>query len=91
MALSTECKYHLQIACANATSADEISTAIDATTARVATVIAALGATVNLVGVDGTGSNAAPLVETEARLDAIEAKIDATLAALKTAGLMATS
>src|SRR5581483_5670684 len=33
--------------------------------------IAALGATSNLVGVDGTGSNAAPLAGTEARLDAI--------------------
>ena len=37
----------------------------------------------NLVGVDGTGSNAAPLVGTEARLDAIEAKLNALIAALK--------
>jgi len=36
----------------------------------------------NLVGVDGTGSNAAPLVETEARLDAIEAKLNALITAL---------
>lgn len=57
-------------------------------TARAATTIAALGVTSNLVGVDGTASNAAPLVGTEARLDAIEAKVDATLAALKAAGLM---
>jgi len=56
-----------------------------------AAVVAALGTTSKLVGVDGTGSNAAPLVGTEARLDAIEAKIDATLASLKAAGLMATS
>jgi hypothetical protein len=45
--------------------------------------VAALGTTSDLVGVDGTGSNAAPLVGTEARLDAIEAKLDALIAALK--------
>lgn len=56
-----------------------------------AAVVAALGTTSNLVGVDGTGSNAAPLVGTEARLDAIEAKVDAILSSLKTAGLMASS
>lgn len=37
---------------------------------------------VDLIGVDGTASNAAPLVETEARLDAIESKINEILAAL---------
>ena len=37
----------------------------------------------NLVGVDGTGSNAAPLVGTEARLDALEAKMNELLLALK--------
>jgi hypothetical protein len=41
-----------------------------------------------LVGVDGTGSNAAPLVKTEGRLDALEAKVDALIAALKASGLM---
>lgn len=62
----------------------------DATEAlgRQAAEVLAIGPTVDLVGVDGTGSNAAPLVETEARLDAIEAKIDAVIAALKAAGLM---
>lgn len=55
------------------------------------TVIAALGATSALVGVDGVGSNAAPLVATEARLDAIEAKVDALIAALKASGQMANS
>jgi predicted RecA/RadA family phage recombinase len=56
-----------------------------------ATVIAALGTTSNLVGVDGAGSNAAPLAGTESRLDAIESKVDALIAALKVAGLMANS
>lgn len=45
----------------------------------------------NLTGVDGTGSNAAPLAGTETRLDAIEAKINALLGSLQDAGLMATS
>ena len=35
-----------------------------------------LEASEDLEGVDGTGDNAAPLVETEARLDAIEEKIN---------------
>jgi hypothetical protein len=52
------------------------------------TTIAAIGTTTNLVGVDGTGDNAAPLVETELRLDVIEVKVDALIAALKAAGLM---
>lgn len=45
--------------------------------------VSLIGTTTNLVGVDGTGSNAAPLVETEARLDVIEAKLDELIAALK--------
>lgn len=50
--------------------------------------VAAIGSTTDLVGVDGTGSNAAPLVETEGRLDVIEAKVDELIAALVAAGLM---
>jgi predicted RecA/RadA family phage recombinase len=45
----------------------------------------------NLVGVDGTGSNAAPLAGTETRLDALDTAVGAILTALKNAGLMATS
>jgi hypothetical protein len=56
----------------------------------VATVIAAIGSTSNLVAPAEIG-DAAPLAGTETRLDAIEAKVDALIAALKTAGLMATS
>lgn len=51
--------------------------------------VPAIGVTTNLVGVDGTGSNAAPLVGTENRLDVIEAKVDAVIAALVAANLMA--
>lgn len=54
-----------------------------------ATTVAALGTTSNLVGVDGAGSNAAPLAGTETRLDNIEAKVDAVIAALKASGQMA--
>jgi hypothetical protein len=50
--------------------------------------LAVLGEIDDLVGVDGTGDNAAPLVETEARLDAIEAKVDAIIAKLIASGLM---
>ena len=58
-------------------------------TAAQAAAVANLGTTTALVGVDGTGSNAAPLVETEARLDAIETKLDALLTALRTATIIA--
>lgn len=39
----------------------------------------------NLTGVDGAGSNAAPLAGTETRLDALEAKVNAILAILRNA------
>jgi len=58
-------------------------------TASQGAAVANIGVTSNLVGVDGTGSNAAPLVGTEARLDAIEAKVDALLGSLRTAGIIA--
>lgn len=51
--------------------------------------VANIGATTNLVGVNGTGNNAAPLVETESRLDVIEAKVDAVLAKLRLANIIA--
>ena len=51
--------------------------------------VANIGTTTNLVGVDGTGSNAAPLIETEARLDAIETKLDALLTSLRGSGQIA--
>lgn len=50
--------------------------------------IVAYSAGTNLVGVDGTGSNAAPLTGTETRLDAIDTAIAAIITALKNAGLM---
>lgn len=53
--------------------------------------IVAYSAGSNLVGVDGTGSNAAPLAGTETRLDAIDTAIAAIILSLKNAGLMASS
>jgi len=89
MALSQKAKKRFEVAMARRVEAQEILAAIESGANPQAATVAAIGATANLVGVDGTGSNAAPLVETEARLDAVEAKIDAVIAALKAAGLMA--
>jgi hypothetical protein len=89
MALSKAARRRLEVSMAHRATATEVADAIDNGGNPQAASIAAMGATVNLVGVDGTGSNAAPLVETEARLDAIEAKIDALIASLKAAGIMA--
>lgn len=48
----------------------------------------AFSAGTNLTGVDGAGSNAAPLAGTETRLDSIDTAIAAILTALKNAGIM---
>ena len=53
--------------------------------------LVAFSAGSNLVGVDGTGSNAAPLAGTETRLDALDTAVAAIITALKNAGLMASS
>jgi predicted RecA/RadA family phage recombinase len=62
-----------------------------------AAVIAAIGASANLTAIEAVFADLAAArvavntlkTETEARLDAIEAKVDALIAALKLAGLMA--
>lgn len=84
MALSDKAKQYLKYSIASAEVADEVVASLD----KQAEAVAALGTTTNLVGVDGTGSNAAPLAGTELRLDALEAKVDALIAALKASGLM---
>jgi hypothetical protein len=89
MSLSSKARAVMRVAFANKSVATEIADALDSGSNPQAASIAAIGATSNLVGVDGTGSNAAPLAGTESRLDAIEAKVDALIAALKAAGLMA--
>lgn len=88
MALSAKARARFEKAMAKRAEAKEIMDAIDAGGNTPAAAVALLGSTTDLVGVDGTGSNAAPLAGTESRLDAIEAKVDAVITALKNAGLM---
>lgn len=90
MSISARTAQVLPIALADSQAATELIAAIDAAGGSFtpAAGIATLGVTTDLTGVDGTASNAADLATTESRLDAIEAKIDALLGALVTAGLM---
>lgn len=87
--LTAKTREILTVAMANAKAAKELADAVDSGANAQAASVTLFGATTNLVGVDGTGSNAAPLAGTETRLDNIEAKINAILTALKNAGLMA--
>jgi len=87
MALSDKAKRRLEVAMARRQEAQEVIAAIESGANTPAAAVANITST-NLVGVDGTGSNAAPLAGTETRLDAIESKINAILAALRAAGLM---
>lgn len=87
MALSNKAKAAIRRAVTEDKSATEISAAIDSNGSGPAANVPNITSS-NLVGVDGTGSNAAPLAGTETRLDAIEAKINAILAALQAAGMM---
>lgn len=86
--LSEKLKKLIENAMPEQEQADELVAAIESSVGSPAAAVAAMGATSNLVGVDGTGSNAAPLVGTESRLDAVEAKIDQVIAALKASGQM---
>jgi len=91
MALSDVAKEGLRRALTEDTVADEIETAINAGANDQSAAVDTIIPTENLEGVDGSlEQNAAPLVGTENRLDAIEAKIDAVLTALKDANIMAT-
>lgn len=91
MALSERAKEALRRAVTDDESADELQVAIDSGSNPQAAAVAALGATVNVGTTDGSGGagDAALAVDTESRLDTIEAKVDAVIAALKAAGLMA--
>jgi hypothetical protein len=90
MALSTEARRRLQAAITRRVEANEIADAIDAATPNEAAAAVSFSAGTNLVGVDGTGSNAAPLAGTETRLDALETAILAIISALQAADLMDT-
>ena len=88
MALSAAARRRLEVAMARRQEAKEIADAIDAGGNSPASAVADITSS-NLVGVDGTGSNAAPLAGTETRLDALEAKVNALLASLRAAGYLA--
>ena len=98
MALTVEQRRRLAVALSNTKLAEQIADVIDAGNVKAA-VIAALGASTNIpaAACAGGATPAATDVDTaintcnaviETRLDAAESKIDALLAALKTAGLM---
>jgi hypothetical protein len=97
MALSEDTKKRLVIALTDEAAGQELADAVDAGSNPKAATVAAIGTTVNLPAVAATFAtlaDARSAVEAqragaEPRLDAVEAKIDAILAALKAAGLMA--
>lgn len=91
MAISNELLRRLQYAMGSLQAGSDLATEIENGGNPVADNVELMGSTDDLVGVDGSGSNAAPLVETEARLDAIEAKVDELISALIDAGLMSDS
>ncbi len=95
MALSDKARRDLEIAMANSqdspdSTAKEVADAIDTGGNPQGSAVAEIGTTVDLVGVDGSGSNAAPLTGTESRLDVLEAKLDELTASLRAAGIIAT-
>jgi predicted RecA/RadA family phage recombinase len=64
---------------------------IESMPGEVQAAVVSFSAGSNLVGVDGTSSNAAPLTGTETRLDALDTAVGAILTSLKNAGIMASS
>lgn len=87
MALSEQNKKILRIAMGDKTAADAVAAAIDSSgSGPAAAVVFSAGA--NLVGVNGTGSNAAPLAGTETRLDSLDTAVAAIIANMQAVGLM---
>ncbi len=102
MSLSNEAKRRLERAVSSKTVGTELAAAIDAPGDGPAALVASFGTTTNLPAANCAGEatpsatnvNAAiDAVATvaEARLDALESKVNDLLAALKAAGYMATS
>ncbi len=103
MALSSHAVRALEVGLCDPDSAREIVTSINLGVAFAvpATNVAAIGTTTNITAVPGSfadaaavqtylaGANMVPRIES--RLDVIEAKVDAVIAALIAAGLMAAS
>lgn len=91
MALSKRAKDALARAFTDQDSTDEVTSMIEAGANPVATAVTALGSTSDIGTTDGSGGagDAALATDTESRLDAVEAKVDEVISALKSAGLMA--
>ena len=97
MALSEKTKEILIVAMANKKAGEELAAAVDAGSNAQAESVAVLGTTTNLSAISASYADLAAARtsvntlkgEVEARLDAIEAKVDAVITALKNAGIMA--
>lgn len=91
MALSKRAQDALERAVTDQSSADELKAAINAGANPQAAAVTAIGTTSDIGTTDGSGGagDAALAADVESRMDAVEAKIDAVIAALKAAGLMA--
>lgn len=102
MSLSESTKHRLNVAVTSTAAGAELAAAIDATGSGPAAVVTAIGASTNIPAAACAGAatptatqvNAA--VDTcnaviETRLDAIESKVNSLIAALKGAGIMASS
>lgn len=96
MALSEELKKRISVAVTKQSEADELISAIEASVASPAAVVSAMGSTTNLSAISASYADLAAARtsvntlkgEAEARLDAIEAKIDEMLASFKASGQM---
>jgi hypothetical protein len=91
MALSKKARSILEIATTHRVVAKEIADAIDAggASAPVAASVALIPASADIGVTDGVAGDAAIAADVEARMDAVEVKINAVISALKAAGLMA--
>lgn len=99
MALSNDNKKKLRNAMADKDAADAVAAAIDSNGSGPSAYVAPLGATTNLTAIAASYADLAAArtsvntlrTDAEARLDAIEGKVDAIIAALIAAGMMASS
>lgn len=93
MALSAKAKKRLEVAMARRAEANEVIGAIDAPgSLNVAASVAALGALAAVGAVDVADAGPADVAlsaDVDARVASLQAKIDAVIAALKAANLMA--
>jgi hypothetical protein len=102
MSISEKTKRRLEKAVTSKDAAAELVAAMDSMGSGPAAVVTAIGTTANIPaaacegGAEPTATQVNAAIDTvaaaaEARLDVIEGKIDAVLAALKASGQMATS